>query len=100
MIGVGGWGGRNQNSGSMIRWRDGKQVVEVGYPAPGECTAKTFRGLWRFVIRDHPITKGLPLKWLHTRDELYSMLAGPAENVTVLATANSDVTLHPGRADI
>jgi type 1 glutamine amidotransferase len=40
----------------------------------------------------HPITKGLPAKWLHTRDELYSKLAGPAENVTVLATANSDTT--------
>ena len=32
MIGVGGWGGRNQSSGSMIRWRDGKQVVEAGEP--------------------------------------------------------------------
>jgi type 1 glutamine amidotransferase len=34
----------------------------------------------------------LPDKWLHARDELYSTLCGPAENVTVLATAQSDVT--------
>ena len=24
MIGVGGWGGRNDSSGPMLRWRDGK----------------------------------------------------------------------------
>jgi len=29
---------------------------------------------------------------MHTKDELYATLRGPAENVTVLATANSDVT--------
>jgi len=92
MIGVGGWGGRNQNSGSMIRWRDGKQVVEVGSPGNRGTHGRFFS--WDVEIRDpkHPITKGLPPKWLHTRDELYSMLAGPAENVTVLATAASDVT--------
>ena len=28
MIGVGGWGGRNDKSGPMIRWRDGKQVLD------------------------------------------------------------------------
>jgi type 1 glutamine amidotransferase len=92
MIGVGGWGGRNQDSGPMIRWRDGKQVLDVGGPG-GRGTHGSFFS-WDVEVRnpDHPITKGLPLKWLHTRDELYSMLAGPAENVTVLATANSDVT--------
>jgi type 1 glutamine amidotransferase len=92
MIGVGGWGGRNQNSGSMIRWRDGKEVVEVGEPGDRGTHGKYFS--WDVEIRnpDHPITRGLPLKWLHARDELYSKLAGPAENVTVLATANSDTT--------
>jgi type 1 glutamine amidotransferase len=92
MIGVGGWGGRNQNSGSMIRWRDGKQVLEVGESGGRGTHGKYFS--WDVEMRDlkHPITKGLPAKWLHTRDELYSKLAGPAENVTVLATANSDTT--------
>jgi uncharacterized protein len=92
MIGVGGWGDRNQDSGSMIRWRDGKQVAEVGDPGSRGRHGKYFS--WDVEVRvpEHPITKGLPPKWLHTRDELYSMLAGPAENVTVLATANSDVT--------
>ena len=38
----------------------------------------------------HPIMAGLPAKWMHTKDELYDRLRGPAENVTVLASAFSD----------
>ena len=34
--------------------------------------------------------QGLPLEWLHTKDELYDRLRGPAINMTVLATAFSD----------
>ena len=37
-----------------------------------------------------PITQGLPTEWLHTKDELYAQLRGPAENIDVLATAYSD----------
>jgi type 1 glutamine amidotransferase len=33
--------------------------------------------------------KGLPTSWMHTKDELYARLRGPAENMTVLATALS-----------
>jgi uncharacterized protein len=92
MIGVSGWHNRDQNSGSMIRWRDGKQVLEAGAPGKRGMHGKFFS--WDVEVRntEHPITKGLPLKWLHTPDELYSMLAGPAQNVTVLATAKSDTT--------
>ena len=92
MIGVGGWNGRNQNSGSMIRWRDGKQVVEVGDPGPRGTHAKYFSFDVEIRNPGHPITQGLPLKWMHARDELYSKMAGPAQNVTVLATALSDST--------
>jgi len=92
MIGVGGWNGRNQNSGSMIRWRDGKQVVEVGQPGSRGMHGSYFSWVVEVRTPDHPIMKGLPSRWLHTPDELYSTLAGPAENVTVLATANSDST--------
>ena len=90
MIAVGGWGGRNDQSGPMLRWRDG-QVVRDLHGGGG-----THGQFFSFVVetRDasHPITKGLPEKWLHARDELYATLCGPAENVTVLATAQSDVT--------
>ena len=38
----------------------------------------------------HPIVAGLPAKWMHASDELYDKLRGPAEHLTVLATAFSD----------
>jgi len=43
-------------------------------------------------VADHPILRGLPAKWMHAKDELYHGLRGPAENVTVLASALSDKT--------
>ena len=89
MIGIGGWGGRNSTFGTMIRWRDGKVVRDPG----GDGGHGKF---FSFVVEtrepEHPIMKGLPSKWLHAPDELYSKLVGPAENVTVLATAKSDTT--------
>src|SRR5207248_971166 len=45
---------------------------------------------------DHPIMKGLPSAWLHTSDEIYSQLRGPAKNVTVLATALPAKARYPG----
>jgi type 1 glutamine amidotransferase len=90
MIGVGGWGGRSRMDGPMLRWRDGKIVRDTN---GGGGTHGAFFS-WDVTTRDpeHPIMKGLPAAWLHTPDELYSTLVGPAENVTVLATAQSDVT--------
>jgi type 1 glutamine amidotransferase len=89
MTGVGGWNGRSGDSGTMLRWRDGK----VEHDAGGGGTHGAFFS-WEVVTRDaeHPIMKGLPASWRHTPDELYATLVGPAENVTVLATAQSDVT--------
>jgi type 1 glutamine amidotransferase len=91
MIGVGGWGNRNEKDGPMIRFRDGK-IVQDNPPGPGGTHGKFFSYVVETRDPEHPIMKGLPAKWLHARDELYSKLRGPAENVTVLATANSDVT--------
>jgi uncharacterized protein len=90
MIGVGGWGGRSDASGPMLRWRDSKVARDAkgGHGTHGR--------YFSFVIEtrdhEHPITRGLPDKWLHAPDELYATLCGPAQNVTVLATAKSDVT--------
>ncbi len=89
MIGVGGWGGRNEKSGPMIEWRDGK-VVEDNTPGPGG--AHGAQTPFQVVIRNsaHPITAGLPEVWMHASDELYSKLRGPAKNLTLLATAKGD----------
>ena len=32
---------------------------------------------------------GLPAQWMHAKDELYDRLRGPAQGVTVLASAKS-----------
>lgn len=86
MIGVGGWAGRNEKSGPYLRLRQGKFVKDESVGVGGS------HGLHhQFVVEtrdaEHPITRGLPEKWMHAGDELYDRLRGPAERVTVLATA-------------
>jgi uncharacterized protein len=86
IIGVGGWGGRNEKSGPMLYWQDGTIVRDT---SPG--SGGTHGAQHEFVVEtrdaEHPIMKGLPPRWKHASDELYSKLRGPAKNLTVLATA-------------
>lgn len=86
MEGLGGWGGRSEKDGPYVRWRDGKFVRDT---SPGKCGAHGPMQPFQVVVRnsDHPITKGLPTTFMHVPDELYGWLRGPAENLTVLATA-------------
>jgi uncharacterized protein len=86
MIGLGGWGGRNEKDGPYVRWRDGKIVTDS---SPGKGGGHGPSQPFQLVIRDpnHPITKGLPEKFMHVSDELYGWLRGPGQNLTVLATA-------------
>ena len=89
MIAIGGWGGRNEKSGPYLYWEDGKVVRD---PSPGRGGGHGPQHAFQIVVRepDHPITRGLPKVFMHSADELYSFLRGPAKNVTVLATAFSD----------
>lgn len=89
MIGVGGWGGRNEKSGPYVRWRDGKFARDV---QAGRGGSHGKRHAFTVVVRDssHPITAGLPMTWKQAEDELYAELRGPAENMQVLATAMSE----------
>ena len=89
IIGLGGWGNRNEKDGPYVRWRDGA-IVRDTHPGPGGGHGKQhdFQVINR--VTDHPITQGLPEKWMHAEDELYDKLRGPAKNMTVLATAYSD----------
>jgi uncharacterized protein len=93
MIGIGGWMGRNEKSGPYWYLRDGKLVSD---PAPGSAGNHGARTPFLVVMRDrnHPITRGLPEKWMHAADELYSKMRGPGKNMTVLATAWSDPANH------
>ena len=38
--------------------------------------------------------RGLPEAWMQAHDELYSQLRGPAQNVTILATARADDSMR------
>ncbi len=89
MIGVGGWGGRNEKSGPMLRWREGKIVRDM---TPGRGGTHGPQHAFQVVTRDasHPITAGVPTRWMHAKDELYSKLRGPAKNLSVLTTALAD----------
>lgn len=89
LMGVGGWGGRNEKSGPMIYWQDGK-IVRDETPGAGGTHGPQHEFLVETRVADHPIMQGLPAKWLHSKDELYSKLRGPAKNLTVLATAYAD----------
>ena len=88
IIGLGGWGNRDEKSGPYLRWIDGK-AVQVTEPGPGGGHGKGHA--YQLINRapDHPIIKGLPEKWMHATDELYHLLRGPGKNLTVLATAHS-----------
>lgn len=89
MIGVGGWGGRDETSGPLWYYKDGKLVADT---APGRAGSHGARLPFQVTVRDagHPIMKGLPKVWMHHTDELYARLRGPGRNMTVLATAYSD----------
>ena len=86
MIGLGGWGGRNEKWGPYLRWRDGKIVRDA---SPGKGGGHGPQQAFQVVIREphHPITEGLPPVFMHVPDELYGWLRGPGNNLTVLATA-------------
>jgi len=89
IIGLGGWGGRDEMDGPYIYWQDGKITRDM---TPGKAGGHGPQHEFQVVNRDidHPITKGLPQKWMHGRDELYSHLRGQGRNMKVLATAFSN----------
>jgi type 1 glutamine amidotransferase len=96
MIGVGGWGlkddgnlgARTEAVGPKVRWRDGKMVLD---DSPGLAKHPPSHD-FAIDVRapEHPIMKGMPARWMHPHDEIYSQLRGPAKNLTVLATAFPD----------
>jgi uncharacterized protein len=89
MIGLGGWGDRNEKDGPYVYYKDDKLVVDTT-AGPGGTHGKRRAFLVRTRIPDHPVMKGLPAHWFHGTDELYSLLRGPAKNMQVLATAFAD----------
>lgn len=88
MIGIGGWDGRDNRDNYLYMDDNGEVVIDDSKGRGGNHGPQSEFSL---VVRNttHPITKGLPAEFMHAKDELYNSLRGPAENVTILATAHS-----------
>lgn len=91
MIGLGAWGGRTTASGPYVYYDNNGDLKRD--ESAGICGSHGPEHEYVVDVRvpDHPITKGLPIAWLHAKDELYDRMRGPAENLIVLATAYSDL---------
>lgn len=89
MIGLGGWGDRNEKDGPYVYYDQNDKLVRDTQPGPAGAHGAQTEFL--IIIRqpNHPITKGRPATWLHTKDEMYNHLRGPAKNMEILATAFS-----------
>ena len=59
---------------------------------PGEATSHGAKHPFVVTSRQptHPVLRDLPLTWLHGNDELYHHLRGPAQHVSILASAYSE----------
>ncbi len=85
MIGL-GW--RDANFGDRLTVDDKGQPVRTPKgegPGAGHGSQHEFT----VIVRDrvHPVMQGLPVEWLHVKDELYHGQRGPAASMNVLATA-------------
>ena len=89
MIAIGGWGNRDEKSGPLLYFHDGKVVRDQ---KPGKAGNHGARLAFKIKTLDpkHPVMSGMPAEWMHAADELYSRMRGPGENTTVLGTAWSD----------
>jgi type 1 glutamine amidotransferase len=90
MTGIGGWNGRTEKHGPYLYINDQGETIRDMQPGPGGHHGPRHEFVVQVREPRHPITRGMPEKWLHTRDELYDLMRGPAEQVEILLTAYSD----------
>jgi type 1 glutamine amidotransferase len=95
MIGLGGWGGRDKNSGYYVYYTAEGELVRDATAGGAGGHGKQHE--FSITVRDpdHPITQGLPNSWLTSQDECYARLRGPAEQMTVLATGKDATDKAP-----
>lgn len=86
MIGLGGWGDRNEKNGPYVYYDDEGAIVRDLSPGSGGAHGAQHHIPITAREPNHPIMKGLPKNWLTGMDECYGRLRGPAVNMTILAT--------------
>jgi hypothetical protein len=90
MIGL-GW--RDKSFGPSLIVSPDEKIVEIPKGKgrnPGHGPEHDFQ--MTILNTDHPITKGLPTKWMHPHEQLTHGQHGPAKNITVLTYAWSKDT--------
>ena len=95
ITGLGGWGDRSEKDGPYMYYQKNELIIDTT-AGPGGSHGQRREFVVRKRVTDHPITLGLPDRWLHGNDELYSQLRGPGKNMTILATAFADSSLGGG----
>lgn len=91
ILGVSGAPNRDQKAGPIWFYHQGNMAFDGDTqgqagkaPHPDAPFAVTIRNT------EHPVTKGVPLVWMHATDTLAGELRGPGKNMVLLATAHSD----------
>jgi type 1 glutamine amidotransferase len=85
-----GMGWRNNKFGERLYLDDdGKAVRQPKGEGPGGGHGPAHPFEVQVREPEHPVMKGMPAKWTHPKDELYHGMRGPAQNMTILATAFS-----------
>lgn len=86
---LGGWEGRDENSGPYVYWHNGELIRDS---SPGKAGSHGRQHEYMMTARDieHPIISGLPNRWAHAKDELYDRMRGPGNIANILYTAYSD----------
>ncbi|MEI7420831.1 MAG: ThuA domain-containing protein [Prolixibacteraceae bacterium] len=92
IIGIGGWNGRSIKDGPYVYYKNNKLVIDSVSTGPSGSHGPQHEYVVKTRKADHPIMKGLPITWIHGKDELYSTLRGPAKNMEILATAFADTS--------
>jgi type 1 glutamine amidotransferase len=88
ILGFGGWEGRNETDGPYIYLKEGELVYDES-PGSGGSHGMQHEFTLNSGNREHPVTKGLPEKWRHAKDELYDRMRGPGKVKDVLYWAYS-----------
>ena len=90
MIGM-GWYDKKSGDRLFLDDKGEKVVLKKG---EGDGPGHRYSGTFKVSIRDgaHPVTRGMPMEWMHNSDELYDNMRGPLQNIHLLATAYSKGT--------
>ena len=83
MIGLGGWGGRNEKDGPYIYWKDGK-IVRMNQGRGGS-HGKHWE--YKVIVREKITLSRVGCLQVYKQRELYDRLRGPGKNMTILASA-------------